>query len=253
MDPVHIRLQKARLERRMSLSDVADATFIDISFLERIERGELSFLPRPYVRAFLRDYAKVVGLDPDELMETWDANEAAPPSEQSGRESPLPQTVVQDAGPGTPARKPLPFGLLAFASVVALVAAVALWNLLGVDTPPPVRETPFDRVLREQSPPPAPDSEAMRAPAHGTDTLVLAATPSDTVWVQISADDGPPMDYVLRPGRTRTWKAARRFLVSVGNAGAVRWTLDGGDLGKLGSDGSILRNVEVTRTSLRRR
>ena len=48
-------LKKAREQKGMSLSDIADATLINIRFLEEIERGNFSFLPETYIRGLLRE------------------------------------------------------------------------------------------------------------------------------------------------------------------------------------------------------
>jgi transcriptional regulator with XRE-family HTH domain len=57
------KLRAARTEQQRSLSDIASAIKINRRHLEAIEAGDLSQLPQgPYVAAFVREYARAVGL-----------------------------------------------------------------------------------------------------------------------------------------------------------------------------------------------
>jgi len=57
-------LKAARLERGRSLDDLASSLKIHRRHLEAIESGNLSVLPQgPYVTAFVREYARAVGLE----------------------------------------------------------------------------------------------------------------------------------------------------------------------------------------------
>jgi transcriptional regulator with XRE-family HTH domain len=56
-------LKAARIEQKRSLDDVASAIKINRHHLEAIEAGDIAKLPQgPYAAAFLREYAKVLGL-----------------------------------------------------------------------------------------------------------------------------------------------------------------------------------------------
>jgi cytoskeletal protein RodZ len=62
------RLHKERLQRKLSLEDIAKATKIKPSFLAAIERGEYSKLPSPaYAQGFVRNYASYLGLPKAEI------------------------------------------------------------------------------------------------------------------------------------------------------------------------------------------
>jgi hypothetical protein len=56
-------LKQARLARSRSLDDIASQTKINRRHLEAIEAGDLTRLPQgPYVKAFIREYARAVGV-----------------------------------------------------------------------------------------------------------------------------------------------------------------------------------------------
>lgn len=56
-------LVKAREETRLTPEQVAVKIKMDLKFLLKMERGDFSFLPDIYLKAFLREYAKCVGLN----------------------------------------------------------------------------------------------------------------------------------------------------------------------------------------------
>jgi transcriptional regulator with XRE-family HTH domain len=64
-------LREARESRNRSIDEIAEKTRINHKYIEAIENGDLTSLPSgPYTRAFLREYARVVGLVvPAELAE----------------------------------------------------------------------------------------------------------------------------------------------------------------------------------------
>ena len=65
-------LREARGKKGITLQQMAAKTRIDIKFLEAIDNGNFSFLPELYVKAFLKQYAKVVGLDEKETVERYE-------------------------------------------------------------------------------------------------------------------------------------------------------------------------------------
>src|SRR5512142_41431 len=63
------RLPAARAARGISLKDVAASTKISVLVLAALERNDVSRLPGGlFSRAFVRSYAKEVGLDPEETV-----------------------------------------------------------------------------------------------------------------------------------------------------------------------------------------
>ena len=65
-------LRKERVSRDISLQDISVRTRINIRYLEAIEQGSFDILPQTYVRAFLREYAQTVGIEPAEVLRKYD-------------------------------------------------------------------------------------------------------------------------------------------------------------------------------------
>jgi cytoskeletal protein RodZ len=65
-------LKEARIAKNLSLDDLQEITKIQKRYLIGIEEGNYSLMPGNfYVRAFIKQYAEAVGLDPEELFEKF--------------------------------------------------------------------------------------------------------------------------------------------------------------------------------------
>jgi curved DNA-binding protein CbpA len=65
-------LKRVRETRGVSLRHIASVTKIGVRFLEYIEEDRFAFLPPPvYLRGFLQEYARLVGLEPREVAERY--------------------------------------------------------------------------------------------------------------------------------------------------------------------------------------
>lgn len=72
MTELGTRLKEARTVKGYSLDDLQEMTKIQKRYLAGIEEGNYSMMPGPfYVRAFIKQYADAVGLNSDELLESY--------------------------------------------------------------------------------------------------------------------------------------------------------------------------------------
>lgn len=66
------RLRRERERRGISLETIAAATKVGADLWEGLERNDFSRWPAGiFARAFIRDYARVLGLDPEELVDEF--------------------------------------------------------------------------------------------------------------------------------------------------------------------------------------
>lgn len=90
MSGIGEQLRKAREAKGLSISDIEKATKIQSRYLEAIENNDFDKLPGDfYVRAFIRQYAQIVGLDGKELLSQYQgevANEVSQPEESPAQE-----------------------------------------------------------------------------------------------------------------------------------------------------------------------
>lgn len=99
------RLRRQRQQKKLTLTEIAAATKVGASHFAALERGDCSRWPGGvYNRAFIRAYAKAIGLDPDETAaEFADYFESAPPPPVAG--DPI------DAQADSASRPPLRLGI----------------------------------------------------------------------------------------------------------------------------------------------
>jgi cytoskeletal protein RodZ len=256
-------LKQARLEKELSLMDISAETRISLKFLDAIECGQLQILPQTYVRAFLREYALMTGLDPNDVMERYESAMQESSSRKSGDVNPKQishqeKTLMQDS-------KKKQFSLSLFQRniafgffIVAAIVFVAILAYVNRSSSPSnsVEEVPFDRVVRESEAAsiPQPAVAVDSAPIANTvqpDSLRLEITTQDSVWINILIDGKTGGTYLLGAKRKRTWAAKERFVVTMGNAGGATFQLNGKDIGALGKRGAVVRNAIITEANLK--
>jgi cytoskeleton protein RodZ len=123
-------LREARLKRGLSPADVQKAIRIRDRYLQALEEERWELLPGDaYVKGFLRTYADFLGLDGNLYVDEYNSRFAHP------EEPPqfVPERSVRGGG------RIWRFGLLrpaiAIGALVAVVAAVAAWQLNGSGPP----------------------------------------------------------------------------------------------------------------------
>jgi cytoskeletal protein RodZ len=256
-------LKKARLEKELSLMDISAETRISVQFLDAIERGQLQTFPQTYVRAFLREYALMTGLDPNDVMERYESarresssrkSENAVPRQNSLQEKTLEEDSEKKPFSLSPLQRNIAFGFF-IAAAIGLVAILANMNRRS-SSGNSVEEVPFDRVVRESDAAsiPQPVAAADSAPIATTrqpDSLRLEMTTQDSVWINILIDGKTGGTYLFGPKRKRAWAAKERFVVTMGNAGNATFQLNGKDIGSLGRRGAVVRNAVISEANLK--
>ncbi|HET7738394.1 MAG TPA: helix-turn-helix domain-containing protein [Tepidiformaceae bacterium] len=171
MSQIGDSLRRARDARSLSLSDIARDTHIPEYLLEALERDDFAAIPAPvYVRGFIRNYARRVGLEPDDLLAQL------PPGLRPAEEPAL-----------RPASVPLPPAPVFEAPSHPRVAA------------PPVIRRPRPEPIAQAETSPAPGLILEEAPIY---------QPSRNARVVI--DDEPEPDWLDRPAKPgrRRWGLA---------------------------------------------
>ncbi len=259
MDSFFSYLKHAREASGFSLEEISDLTLINMKMLEALEQGAVRSLPQAYIRAFIREYAAAIGLDPAETLQRYDAwlQHASATAEQEH----VPSVVTTQAEPPRELRSAhgrllehVPNIWKISLAVVALVLLdVVLWNVLEKEPLREVKELPFREVVREVQE--RADSNLIAA-GHSAfrttpDSLTLVATTTDSVWMQIALDDTVMMEHFLYPKTSRQWKAKNSFvLLVIGNPTAITFTLNNKPMHIPVRRGYVTRNVRFDRSSL---
>ncbi len=235
-------LRRERELRGIALRDIADSTKISVRFLQALEQDRLDILPGGiFRRAFVRQYAKFVGLDAERLVAefVYAHVEEAPDvhkeevSPRSRRTSWIPPRGMLVA-----------LGILGAVGLLFLVKPSrerSAKDAVAAITPPaPAR--PADRVY------PPPSLQTTSAPA--SDGLVLTLSARQNCWVAVRVDGQTVLDRVLAEGETQKLEATGEIVLSVGNAGGLEFTLNDRPGVPLGRSGEVRKNIVITRQNL---
>ena len=120
-------MKEARQRLGASVADIANALHLEERVVVALEEGRHEELPaRPYVRGYVRAYARLVGLNDDELSNRI---EAALPKQTAPLRGPSPPVVLTLPKPTFAERAQRHLGVLFGVIVVAVLvgAALALW------------------------------------------------------------------------------------------------------------------------------
>ena len=88
---------------------------------------------------------------------------------------------------------------------------------------------------------------SLASPANTEELLVLDLEATELTWVVIQIDGGSPQEALLRPGEKASWKGQDQFLVTLGNAGGVKATLNGKPQKAFGPSGKVTRDILLKR------
>jgi cytoskeletal protein RodZ len=235
-------LTDAREARGMTANDVAKRLRIRAMFVDALEREDWPTVGEPvYARGFLKNYARLVGLDPEAAAA---ALEAAYPAYAPRVESPVMTRDEPDLRYAS-ARQSGTNWIVVATGVVAVVMLLAVaWNFFGMPNSGPASE-----VAALNSPPPSPSAPAM------IDGNASAAAPSQTqgvdlrlettqaCWLSVTVDGKRVVYDTLPKGAVREFHAEREINLRAGNAGGIVATIDGKTLGTLGQVGQVQDRV----------
>ena len=128
------KLKEARLEKGLSLLDVQEKTKIQKRYLEAIEAGNYSSLPGSfYTRAFIREFALVVGIEPNALLEEHEAELPTTSEEDFDRLTRVQKNRKQNSTKNTAIFSIIP-RLLTAILIIGIIAVV--WYFLQKEVDP---------------------------------------------------------------------------------------------------------------------
>lgn len=97
MSGIGEQLRKAREAKGLSISDIEKATKIQSRYLEAIENNDFDKLPGDfYVRAFIRQYAQIVGLNGKELLSQYQGEVANEVTSEVSQPEEIPAQEVHE-------------------------------------------------------------------------------------------------------------------------------------------------------------
>ena len=122
---VGLRLQKARMEKKLSQVQVAEKLFLTTQIIECLDDGAFERIPKKaFIRGYIRAYARVVGLEGSELVAAYDA-EVGRDDGQEGE-----ATILMNAEDPSIAKNPI-FRAGAIGITVLVIVVLLVWMVMS--------------------------------------------------------------------------------------------------------------------------
>ncbi|MCW8810321.1 MAG: helix-turn-helix domain-containing protein [Ignavibacteriaceae bacterium] len=270
-------LRSTRLEKGISLEQMAAKTRIDIKFLEAIDNGNFGFLPELYIKAFIKQYAKVLDLDEQETLNRYEEAKAGKLIEKDDSKSllekkieiekPVPEPKSEETVKifndndakkmnVNPQDKKKMFRLLTYVSGIVVVAIIIFIAFFNKSSNIIVEEKPYDKVLEETKGRyivPEKKDESLNTNIN-LDSLILQIANVDSLdsaWVMVIYDDKSKEDFLLYPKRAKTISAFDNFKLTLGNSGVISLILNNHKLNFDGRRGAV-RHYMVSKDTIER-
>jgi transcriptional regulator with XRE-family HTH domain len=262
-------LKAARENKGLTLQQVAQKTKIDLKFLEIMEEGDFSFLPELYVIAFLKNYARVVGLDEEITVQKYYAAKAGKEyeelpktegetvqkkSKETGKKkqpapaAPIRENNLKEGVKGSPldAKKYI-FGAIA-AIIIIFVVLYFIFSNQGSTVI--ITEKPIDEIVEENRQRYLEEeTESAQQTLNNLDSLQLNITSSETSWVKIVYDDKTTGEFILFPKSQKLVKASDNFKITFGNSQGISLKLNGKDI-QFGTGRKTVTRVKIDSSGL---
>lgn len=227
-------LSELRTSRGVSLEELARITRVGQSDLQALEADAFDRLPAPvFTKGFIRAYCLALGEAADEALARYREILDTPPAQ------PAPQDTLRPKSRG--------YGAVLVSLVLLLGLGLGLFLVVGLQERlrgPVVAGGAAPEAPKEglpvSAPPPATSAKPEEPPR-----LRLVARTSEPTWVRVQTDDGNVIQELLPAGATREWVSARRFVLTIGNAGGIALELNGQPLPPLGERGAVIQNLVI--------
>ncbi len=217
-------LKTHREKAGLTVREISSRTKIRSEYLKALESEDFTKIPgEVFIKGYIREYLRTLSIEPSEALGMYDelkrsSQSTRPPVQERARRRRLPSHIVP---------------LLILSVAVPLV--ILLYR--GGDHERPAGRAEKGKIpVVTMIPNPVTPAEADYRNKHVLEIDVMEKT-----WLYLKIDDNLSYSMLLEPGQRKVWTADRGFFVKVGNAGGIRLTLDGKDLGVPGKRGRVVR------------
>jgi len=244
MADIGTQLKAARERLGITATQAAQRLHMRAMFIDALEREDWKTVGEPiYVRGFIRNYARLLHLDPEECVREFNASRYA---EDAGAEALLEQVATVRRG------FRYPWLLAAMSAFAVFLVAKLIWTMATPgaaghgELRPPQASAMTTGASASLSTMPTGLSAASRPSSQGGLDLRLELT--QPCWLSVSVDGKRVVYETLPAGTVKTFHGVRRISLRAGNAGGVVATIDGQQLGTLGGPGQVEDRVFAVKT-----
>jgi len=223
-------LRKHREKADLSLKEISSITRIRCEYLKALESEHFDKIPGEFfVRGYIKEFLKAISIDPTEALRLYDEQRKA--------------SLAVEQEPLPPPRRIRVSPQVLLYPVAVLLIVIPLIMLYPHNKGPGdlekkvSKESKIDRVVTMIPNPVAP------AEADYTNKHVLEIRAIEDTWIYLKIDDNLSYSMILKPGQNRIWTGDRQFILKVGNAGGIRLTFDGKEMGAPGKRGHVVKLI----------
>lgn len=243
-------LRQSREQLGLSLEEVEASTAIKRIYLEALEAERFDEIPdRVAVRGFLRNYASILRLDEDYILELYE--------QESGHANIGPPTLKGEGVklkniPMAPPSRFSPDFFIGFLLITAVLGIILYFVYLQYLLPMEgLSETGSPTITSEAAitlPTPTPLPTDTPTPTVTSTPLYYAGVTvelviTDESWVQVLVDEAKAFEGILKAGEQRHWTGDRQVAVRAGNAGGVEIIVNGESMGLMGEPQQVVDQV----------
>ncbi len=268
-------LRSLREARGLTLNDIARATKISVKNLEAIENGDFNLLPPPvYTRAYLKSYARLLGVDERQIASRYEKNLAV-----------FAQAVEEETEEVPERGSYFSKKIIVNASIVLVLCVLGFFIYryfnfqvaeVALDGPLPMNS--HDKPVADVKNPDAPAKPTIGVPVdvgsgaeekppqtEGLPTSVVSATSTvkseetkaavikapivkpailiiiarERTWLRITEDQKEAYELLMQPGG-RIERSALQYAIDIGNAGGVSVQYQENIMKTLGKSGEVV-------------
>lgn len=265
-------LKNIRETKGITLQYIASRTKIDIKYLQAIEEANFGILPELYVRAFIKEYANTIDLNAAEIIKKFDQakhgiteteskheHEKLFVHEKAGEKN---KPVEEEKSPSS-ALAEINFKniltnrnniLIAGASLIVILV-LAYFLFINRSETEIIAEEPNDELTaggnNKRFEIDSTEHALIAAPQD--DSLDLQISTSGRVWVKVLKDNKEVFRSFIESNQKKKFRAYKEFRVVVGNAGAVKMSLENKELmlnPKMGEIRNYIINSDTVKSYL---
>lgn len=233
-------LKEARESRGISLETAEEYTKIRRKYLEALEEENFDILPgKVYVKGFIKNYAKFLKLNADELASAYESG--ITPEEREDEFDGKKLTKIEGRKGGGAVKL-----TIVLVAVVMVAALIYLPQMSGKDEAGPV-DSGKSKIV-ENNKPAAPanpelnnESETLPEPPPAPQGVnVTLSVTDDRSWMSVQIDGQTAFTGTLSAGQVKEFKGSENVSLRLGNAGVVEVEFNGQKMGVLGEVGDVV-------------
>jgi cytoskeletal protein RodZ len=238
-------LKRERELRGISLKEIAESTKINLRFLRALEEDRFDMLPEKFfTRGIIRTYANYLGLDEQSALNTY--MESFQTKEIQETRDTDEKTEADEPSESTPKGKKISL-LFSLLVLVIIALFIVMYFLFWKEKNPPAKTEitqPEVQKIQEKTilPPPLEKENPETQPKE----LSIEISVQLETWLEIYADQVMVDSGIKNPGDRMQFRALREFLIHLGNAGGITYTLNGQEGKNFGEPGAVRRDIQIT-------